>query len=84
MKLRSVADYPLESQSRPLKTELMHRLEIRNNHIRDRVGHIQMREFRTVDASKMLKAIAEDNDLSKNNASAHQECAERCFHSCEE
>ena len=24
-----------------------------------------MREFRTVDASKMLKAIAEDNDLSK-------------------
>jgi hypothetical protein len=39
--------------------------EIWNNHIRDRVGHIQMRWFRTVDASKMLKAIAEDNDLSK-------------------
>jgi hypothetical protein len=39
--------------------------EIWNNHIRDRVGHIRMREFRAVDASKMLKAIAEDNDLSK-------------------
>jgi integrase len=39
--------------------------EIWNNHIRDRAGHIRMREFRTVDASKMLKAIAEDNDLSK-------------------
>jgi uncharacterized protein (TIGR02246 family) len=31
MKLGSVADYPLESQSMPLKTELMHRLEIWNN-----------------------------------------------------
>ncbi len=39
--------------------------EIWNNHIRDRAGRIRMREFRTVDASKMLKAIAEDNDLSK-------------------
>ena len=39
--------------------------EIWNNHMRDRVGHIRMREFRTVDASKMLKAIAEENDLSK-------------------
>ena len=39
--------------------------EIWNNHMRERVGHIRMREFRTVDASKMLKAIAEENDLSK-------------------
>jgi len=37
--------------------------EIWNNHISDRVGHIRMREFRTVDASKMLKAIAEEMDL---------------------
>ena len=101
-KLGSIADYPLESQIMPLKTEFMHRLnagsftpesgmvlkefvdkiylpyieelrestkkgyrEIWNNHIRDRVGHIRMREFRTVDASKMLRAIADDNDLSK-------------------
>jgi integrase len=39
--------------------------EIWNNHICDRVGHIRMREFRTVHASKMLKAIAEENDLCK-------------------
>jgi integrase len=39
--------------------------EIWNNHISDRVGHIRLREFRTVDASKMLRAIAEEQDLSK-------------------
>ncbi len=39
--------------------------EIWNNHISDRVGHIRLREFRTVDASKMLRAIAEEHDLSK-------------------
>ena len=39
--------------------------EIWMNHIRDRVGHIQLREFRTVDASRLLKAIANENDLSK-------------------
>lgn len=39
--------------------------EIWTNHISDRVGHIRLREFRTVDASKMLKAIAEEHDLSK-------------------
>lgn len=101
-KLGNVADFPLESQIMPLKTEFMHRLnasrftpescmvlrefvekiylpyieelrestkkgygQIWNNHIRDRVGHIRMREFRTVDASKMLKAIAGENDLTK-------------------
>ncbi|HEX2713647.1 MAG TPA: tyrosine-type recombinase/integrase [Candidatus Acidoferrales bacterium] len=101
-KLGSVADYPLESQIMPLKTDFMHRLnagkftpesgmvlkefvekvylpyieelrestkkgywEIWNNHIRDRVGHIRMREFRTVDASKMLKAVADKNELTK-------------------
>ena len=39
--------------------------EIWNNHICDRVGDIRVREFRTVHASKMLRAIAEENDLSK-------------------
>jgi integrase len=39
--------------------------EIWNNHIRDRIGHIRMREFRTVDASRMLKAIANENDLTR-------------------
>lgn len=39
--------------------------QIWRNHIGDRVGHIRLREFRTVHASKMLKAIANDSDLSK-------------------
>jgi integrase len=39
--------------------------EIWNNHISERVGQIRLREFRTVDASRMLKAIAEEHDLSK-------------------
>jgi hypothetical protein len=39
--------------------------EIWNNHIRDRIGHIRMREFRTVDASSMLKAITNENDLTR-------------------
>jgi hypothetical protein len=39
--------------------------EILENHIMDRVGHIWLRDLRTVDGSKMLKAIADENDLSK-------------------
>jgi len=39
--------------------------EIWNNHICDRIGEIRVREFRTVHASKMLRAIADENDLSK-------------------
>jgi integrase len=39
--------------------------EIWNNHMSDRVGQIRLREFRTVDASRMLKAIADEHDLSK-------------------
>jgi integrase len=39
--------------------------EIWTNHISGRVGKIRLREFRTVDASSMLKAIAHENDLSK-------------------
>ena len=39
--------------------------EIWNNHIRDRVGKIQLRNFRTVNANRMLRAIADENDLSK-------------------
>ena len=39
--------------------------EIWTNHIRDRVGAIKMRNFRTVNANRMLRAIADENDLSK-------------------
>ena len=40
-------------------------MEIWNNHIRGRVGHIRLREFRTVDASRMPKATASENDLTR-------------------
>jgi integrase len=39
--------------------------EIWKNHIRDRVGKIRLRNFRTVIANRMLRAIADENDLSK-------------------
>ena len=39
--------------------------EIWINHIRDHVGGLQLREFRTVDASRMVRAIAKENDLTK-------------------
>jgi integrase len=39
--------------------------EIWENHILKRVGEIRMREFRTVDASRMLRAIAGERDLTK-------------------
>jgi len=39
--------------------------EIWSNHIHDRVGNIQLRNFRTVNASRILRAIADENDLSK-------------------
>jgi integrase len=39
--------------------------EIWRNHIRERVGKIQVRNFRTVNANRMLRAIADENDLSK-------------------
>jgi integrase len=35
------------------------------NHLRDRVGEIRLREFRTVDASRMLRAVAKEKDLTK-------------------
>ena len=34
------------------------------NHLRHRVGGIRLREFRTVDASRMLRAIAKEKDLT--------------------
>lgn len=39
--------------------------EILENHILKRVGQIRLREFRTVHASKMLRAIAVECDLTK-------------------
>ena len=39
--------------------------EIWENHIRERIGQIRLREFRTVHASKMLRTIADECDLTK-------------------
>ena len=48
--------------------------EIRSNHISNHVGHIRLREFRTVDASKMLRAIAEEHDLNKTTVNILRVC----------
>jgi integrase len=39
--------------------------EIWENHLLKRIGHIRLRDFRTVYASKMLRAIAAECDLTK-------------------
>jgi integrase len=39
--------------------------EIWKNHIRERVGQIRLREFRTVHVSKLLRTIADEYDLTK-------------------
>jgi integrase len=39
--------------------------EIWANHVKPRIGDIPVRDFRTVDGSKLLKAIAAKNDLGK-------------------
>ncbi len=41
------------------------RHEIWINHIRDHVGELHLREFRAVDASRMLRTFAKENDLTK-------------------
>src|SRR5216684_4477877 len=40
------------------------RASFMQTHIRDHVGELHLREFRTVDASRMLRAIAKANDLT--------------------
>lgn len=40
--------------------------DIWKNHIEERVGSIRVRDFRTVDSSRLLRAIADENDLSKS------------------
>jgi len=39
--------------------------EVLINHLRDRVGKLRLREFRTVDTSRLLRAIAKEKDLTK-------------------
>jgi hypothetical protein len=57
--------------------------EIWKNHICDRVGKIRLRNFRTVNANRMLRAIADENDLSKTTLTTHQGRPQCDFHACE-
>jgi len=51
-------------EERRASTSTGHR-QIWINHLRDRVGELRLREFRTVDASQMLRAVAKEKDLTK-------------------
>src|SRR5712664_1591796 len=55
---------PWTKEERRASTSKGHH-EIWINHIREQVGDIHLREFRTVDASRMLRAIARESDLTK-------------------
>src|SRR5204863_5327360 len=55
---------PWTKEERRASTSKGHH-EIWINHIRDHVGELRLREFRTVDASRMLHAIAKKKDLTK-------------------
>jgi integrase len=54
---------PWTKEERRANTSKGHH-EIWFNHLRDRVGELRLREFRTVDASRMLHAIAKEKDLT--------------------
>src|SRR5712671_6749727 len=54
---------PWTEEERRASTSKGHH-EIWSNHLRDRVGEFRLREFRTVDASRMLRAIAKEKDLT--------------------
>jgi integrase len=55
---------PWTKEERRASTSKGHH-EIWINHIREHVGDIHLREFRTVDASRMLRAIAAKRNLTK-------------------
>src|SRR6202030_1836458 len=55
---------PWTKEERRASTSKGHH-EIWSNHLRDRVGELRLREFRTVDASRMLRAVAKEKELTK-------------------
>jgi len=55
---------PWTKEERRASTSKGHQ-EIWINYLRNRVGELRLREFRTVDASRMLRAIAKERDLTK-------------------
>ena len=56
---------PWAEQERRASTSKGYR-EIWENHISPRLGALRVREVRTVDVSRMLRAIAAEHDLAKN------------------
>jgi hypothetical protein len=54
---------PWTKEERRASTSKGHH-EVWINHLRDRVGALRLREFRTVDASRMLRQIAKEKDLT--------------------
>ena len=55
---------PWTKEERRASTSKGHE-EIWINYLRNRVGELRLREFRTVDASRILRAIAKEKDLTK-------------------
>lgn len=55
---------PWTKEERRASTSKGHH-EIWHNYLRDRVGHLRVRDFRTVDANRLLGAIAKMKDLSR-------------------
>jgi integrase len=55
---------PWTKEERRASTSKGHQ-EIWINYLRNRVGELRLREFRTVDASRMLRTIAKERDLTK-------------------
>src|SRR5437899_9381547 len=55
---------PWTKEERRASTSKGHQ-EIWINHLRGHVGELRLREFRTVDASRMLRAVAKEKDLTK-------------------
>jgi hypothetical protein len=74
---------PWTKEERRASTSKGHH-EIWINHIRDHVGELRLREFRTVDASRMLRAIAKANDLTKTTLQHIKSVLSTYLHLCQE
>jgi len=57
---------PWTKEERRASTSKGHH-EIWRNYLRDRIGNIRVREFRTVDANRLLRAIAKEKDLTRTS-----------------
>ena len=74
---------PWTKEERRASTSKGHH-EIWSNHLRDRVGKLRLWEFRTVDASRMLRAIAKEKDLTKTTLQHIKSVLSTIFNLCQE